>query len=138
MIALLRPHHFHALEVELEIVAHAAVEDRRAGAADLGAERIDGGRRAQHRARHRIEHAAAMRISDEKPVRIDRRRRIDAVFPDIAVRQHHVDGFGFLRRRGARGIIGRDRQAVDDAALRRAGAGAGRERFQQARGAAGG
>ena len=96
MIALLGPHHFHALEVELEIVAHAAVEDRRAGAADLGAERIDGGRRAQHRARHRIEHAAAMRVGDGKPVRIDRRRRIDAVFPDIAVRQHHVDGFGLL------------------------------------------
>ena len=108
-----------------------------AGMAGLGAERIGGAGHAQHRSRHRIEHAAAMRVGDRNPVRIDRRLRIDAVFLDGAVHQHHVDGFGFLRGRGRGLVIGRHQRAIDDAALRRAGAGAAGEGLQQPRGAAG-
>ena len=87
----------------------------------------------QHRSRHRIEHAVAMRVGDRKPVRIDRRLRLDAEFLDGAVRQHHVDGLGLFRGRGGGGIIGRHQRAVDDAALRGAGAGAAGEGLQQAR-----
>ena len=79
-----------------------------------------------------------MRVGDGNAVRIDRRFRLDAEFLDGAVGQHHVDGFGFLRRGGGGGIIGRHQRAVDDAALRGAGAGAAGERLQQPRGAAGG
>ena len=50
----------------------------------------------------------------------------------------HADGFGFLRGRGGGGIGRRHQRAVDDAALRGAGAGAAGERLQQSRGAAGG
>ena len=46
--------------------------------------------------------------------------------------------FGLLRSRGGGGIIGRDQRAVDDAALRGAGAGAAGERLEKPRGAAGG
>ena len=59
-------------------------------------------------------------------------------FLDVAVGQHHADGFGFFRRRGGGGIVGRHQRAVDDAALRGAGAGAAGKGLQQPRGAAGG
>ena len=88
---------------------------------------------AQHRGRHRIKHAVAVRLGDRDAVGIDRRFRLDAEFLHGAVRQHHVDGFGFLRRRGGGRIIGRDQRAVDDAALGGAGARAAGKRLQQAR-----
>ena len=55
--------------------------------------------------------------------------RLDAVFLHHAVGQHHVDGFGFLRRGGGGGIIGRHQRDTNDAALRRPGAGAAGERL---------
>ena len=107
-----------------------------AGAAGLGRQQIAVAGHAQHRAGHRIEHAAAMRVGDDDAVGIDRRLRLDRKFLHIAVGQHDADGFGFLRGRGGGGIAGRDQRAVDDAALRGAGAGAAGKRLQQPRGAA--
>ena len=79
-----------------------------------------------------------MRVGHGNTVGIDRRFRLDAVFPDIAVRHDDVDDFGFFRSRYGGGIIRRHRRATHDAALRSPGAGAAGERFQQSRGAAGG
>ena len=107
-----------------------------AGVAGIGAERIGGAGHAQHRSRHRIEHALAMRVRHRDAVRIDRRLRLDREFLDGAVGEHHADGFGLLRRRGGGVVIGRDQRAVDDAALRRPRSGTAGERLQQARRAA--
>ena len=78
-----------------------------ADAAGLRRQRIACAGHAQHRSRHRIVDAAAMRVGDRQPVGIDRRLRLDGEFLDVAVGQHHADGFGLLRRRGGSGIIGR-------------------------------
>ena len=74
----------HALVIELELVAHAAVEHRAGGAAGFRAERIGGAGHAQQRAGHRIQNPAAVRLGDGDAVGIDRRLRVDGKFLDIA------------------------------------------------------
>ncbi len=90
-IALLGLHAFHALVVELEIVAHAAVEDRRAGAAESGVSTFAGAADAHQRAGHRIDHVTAMRIGDRNLLGIERRLRLDGELLHIARRDQHLD-----------------------------------------------
>ena len=91
---------------------------------------------AQHRAGHGIEHALAVRVGDDDPARIDRRRRIDRKILHRAVGQHHADGLGLLLRGGGGGIGIRHQRATHDAALAGAGTRAAGKRLQQAGGAA--
>jgi hypothetical protein len=105
---------------------------------NIGGQYLAGAGDMQHRSGHRIVDPVAMRLGDRQPVRIDRRLRLDAVFLDVAVGQNHVNGLGFLRGGGGSGVIQPDQRAVDDAALRGAGAGTGGKRFQYPGGAAGG
>ena len=79
---------------------------------------------------------SAMRVGDDDPVRIDRRRRIDRKILHPAIGQHHADGFGLLLRGGGGDIGVRDQRAVDDAALAGAGACSAGKRLQQPGGAA--
>ena len=136
MIALLGLHRFHALVVELEVVAQAAVEDACAGAAGIRRQQIAVAGHAQHRAGHGIEHASAVRVGDDDPARIDRRNRVDRKILHIAVSQQQPDGLGLLLRGGGGGIGIGDQRAVDDAALAGAGTRAAGKRLQQASGAA--
>ena len=97
VIAALGLHHFHALEIELEVVAQPAVEDAGSGAGRPRATAplaIAG--HAQHRAGHGIEHVFPVRVGDDDPVRIDRRHRIDRKVLHLAIGQHQADGFGFF------------------------------------------
>jgi hypothetical protein len=63
---------------------------------------------------------------------IDRRLGLDAGLLHVAVRERDVNLLG-LSARGGRGLVGvGDQRTIDDAPLRRAGAGALRESLEQA------
>ena len=113
-----------------------AVKDACAGAAGFRRQHLAIAGHAQHRAGHGIEHAFAVRVGDEDPVRIDRRRRIDRKILHGSVGQHHADGLGLLLRGGGGGIGIRHQRAIHDAALAGAGTRAAGKRLQQPGGAA--
>ncbi len=131
MIAVLGLDGFHALEIELEVVAQATVEHAGAGAAGIGCQHLAGAGHADHRAGHGIEHVFAMRLGDDDTVGIDRRHRIDRKILHPAIGEIEPDGLGFLLGRGGGDIGGRGQRAVDDPALAGAGARAARKRLQQ-------
>ena len=136
MIAALGLDRFHALEIEFQVVAQAAVENAGAGAAGLGRQHVAIAGHADHRAGHGIEHAFAVRLGHDDAVRIDRRLRIDRKILHPAIGEHEADGLGFLLRDGGGGIGVRDQRAVDDAALAAPVPLAAGKRLQQPRGAA--
>src|SRR5262249_53668390 len=81
--------------------------------------------------------AAAMRVSDDDTIGIDRRLRRDAELLHIALVEDDVDLLGLLRGGGGGLVAGGNEGAVDHAPLRGAGAGPAGEGFQNADGAAG-
>lgn len=125
------------LEGQPQFIAHSAVEDRGAGLASLGANRIGGARHLQQGSGHRIEHAAALRVGHRDACRILRRLGCNRGTGNIAAGERDSDGLDLLRGLGHRGVIGRYQLAVDDAALCRAAAAAAGNRLQQAGGTAG-
>jgi len=68
---------------------------------------------AQHRSRHRIVDAVAVRFGDRNAVGIDRRIRLDAEILHIAVGEVDVDRSVFFEVVVEAVIIGRDQRAVD-------------------------
>ena len=111
------------LERKLQIVAHAAVEDRKPPIAGLRHEGVAIAGHANDRRCHRIKHAAPVRLLDRDPLRIGTARRLRHVVLHRAGRELHPDFVVFLGGHDTRGIGRRvQRAAIRDRAARCAGA----------------
>src|SRR5262249_39518404 len=69
LVAPLRPHPLEPLEGELEVIAHAAVEDRQRALASLGNEGVAAAWDPDQRRGHRVRHSAAVSIGDRNAIR---------------------------------------------------------------------